>query len=221
MKLQRHKVDNDRGEWCLSEDVEQLEADNDALRAKLACYENNGTTHADGCWAWGPKHYECALAEIERLKADGENESHPDDVAVDDFAKAMKAKMKTSREKGRRGWEYGNIRYLAAQLIYHVKKGDPVDVANFCMMLHNRGQSGILSHAWAAEVEGKARLKVLSAEEVTTPGFYWFKFGDGKTKLVLVVSTGKGLSVRTFAGEYGVPDSGVFFGPLNLTPPEL
>ena len=134
MKLQRHKVDNDRGEWCLSEDVEQLEAENESLRAKLACYENNGTTHADGCWAWGPKHYECALAEIERLKAPP---------------------------------------------------------------------------------------KVLSAEEVTTPGFYWFKFGDGKTKLVLVVSTGKGLSVRTFAGEYGVPDSGVFFGPLNLTPPEV
>ena len=69
MKLQRHKVDNDRGEWCLSEDVEQLEAENEALRAKLARYENDGTTHAADCWAWGPKHYECALAEIERLKA--------------------------------------------------------------------------------------------------------------------------------------------------------
>ena len=69
MKLQRHNVDNDRGEWCLSEDVEQLEAEIERLRAKLARHENDGTTHATGCWAWGPKHYECALTEIERLKA--------------------------------------------------------------------------------------------------------------------------------------------------------
>ena len=37
MKLQRHRVDNDRGEWCLSEDVEQLEAENESLRAEIKC----------------------------------------------------------------------------------------------------------------------------------------------------------------------------------------
>lgn len=29
---------------------------------------SKATTHADDCWGWGPKHYECAVAEIERLR---------------------------------------------------------------------------------------------------------------------------------------------------------
>ena len=27
-------------------------------------------THAEGCWAWGPRHYLCAIEEIKRLQDD-------------------------------------------------------------------------------------------------------------------------------------------------------
>ena len=31
---------------------------------------DRNTTHAHVCWSWGPRHYECALSEIERLRAE-------------------------------------------------------------------------------------------------------------------------------------------------------
>ena len=29
-------------------------------------YKSRATTHADGCWSWSPKHYECAVGQVER-----------------------------------------------------------------------------------------------------------------------------------------------------------
>ncbi|MBV7427309.1 MULTISPECIES: hypothetical protein [unclassified Acidovorax] len=69
---------------------------------------------------------------------------HPDDAAVDRFAAAMKAKLASARAKGRGGWENKDQcqqEDLALDLRKHVNKGDPVDVANFAMMLHQRGES--------------------------------------------------------------------------------
>lgn len=70
---------------------------------------------------------------------------HPDDQAVDRFAVAMKAKLAVARAKGRGGWDdpaQCTVDHLSNLLHSHVAKGDPVDVANFAMMLHQRG-SGI------------------------------------------------------------------------------
>ncbi len=69
---------------------------------------------------------------------------HPDDVAVDRFADRMKAKLAAARGKGRGGWdnpERCSTGYLCTLLHEHVAKGDPVDVANFCMMLAHYGAS--------------------------------------------------------------------------------
>lgn len=67
-------------------------------------------------------------------------EQHPDDAAVDRFAAAMKAKLKKKRQEGRAGWQFMASEQLSALLHEHVSKGDPVDVANLAMMLHQNGQ---------------------------------------------------------------------------------
>lgn len=64
---------------------------------------------------------------------------HSDDIAVDRFAAAMKQKLARAREKGRGGWEHCSQAALSRMLREHVNKGDPRDVANFCMMLWNNG----------------------------------------------------------------------------------
>lgn len=60
---------------------------------------------------------------------------HLDDLAVDAFARILKEKLRVSREKGRGGWETCSPEVLSQMLREHVEKGDPRDVANFCMML--------------------------------------------------------------------------------------
>lgn len=71
-------------------------------------------------------------------------DQHQDDLAVDAFAAAMKAKLAEARAKGRGGWEdpaQCTADDLSRMLRDHVEKGDPRDVANFCMMLHQRGEA--------------------------------------------------------------------------------
>lgn len=68
--------------------------------------------------------------------------TEPDDLAVDAFAAAMKAKLAKKRAEGRGGWDdptVCSVAFLAQMLHSHIIKGDPVDVANFAMMLWHRG----------------------------------------------------------------------------------
>lgn len=60
--------------------------------------------------------------------------------AVDNFSNAMMAKLDKKRDEGRSGWQTASAETLSKMLNDHLAKGDPVDVANFCMMLHQNSQ---------------------------------------------------------------------------------
>lgn len=76
-----------------------------------------------------------------------EDELHPDDKAVDQFVfalgQAMKAKLEKKRGEGYSQWWDKNAfpwEKLIKQMLEHIKKGDPLDVANYCMFLYHRGE---------------------------------------------------------------------------------
>lgn len=97
---------------------------------------------------------------------------HSDDIAVDQFAAAMKAKLKDAREnKGRSGWDDPkrcSDLFLASALLRHAYKsnaGTFEDIANFAMMLHQRGADPAIMKeanvAFDAEFRNEARDEAL------------------------------------------------------------
>ncbi|MCA8177493.1 hypothetical protein LGM48_24540 [Burkholderia multivorans] len=85
-------------------------------------------------------------------------EPHSDDVAVDSFDAAMKHKLALARAKGRGGWETCSPADLSRMLREHVEKGDPRDVANFCMMLWHHGSPIVSAPADARVAQADARV---------------------------------------------------------------
>ena len=78
---------------------------------------------------------------------------HKDDICVDSFAGVMKTKLAKKRRNGYAGWdneEKCTPEFLAALLKHHLAKGDPVDIANFAMMLwHRKGGSEALKKTFS------------------------------------------------------------------------
>jgi hypothetical protein len=106
---------------------------------------------------------------------------HPDDEAVDRFAAAMKAKLAKKRAEGRGGWEdksQCSNEFLSKLLLEHIAKGDPVDVGNLSMMIHQRGErvisaepvSGVIAahknfiNAWES-LPGDTRYSVTTMQD--------------------------------------------------------
>jgi len=66
-----------------------------------------------------------------------------EEAGIEDLSRSMKAKLDQKAREGRHGWHDKRLcsaEDLSRMLREHVEKGDPVDVANFCMMLHWRGE---------------------------------------------------------------------------------
>lgn len=65
---------------------------------------------------------------------------HIDDIAVDQLATLMRAKLAKKRFNGFGGWDdpETTAAELSRMLVRHVNKGDPVDVANLCAFLSYR-----------------------------------------------------------------------------------
>jgi hypothetical protein len=59
-----------------------------------------------------------------------------DTLAVFYFSKAMIEKLHRAKEKGREGWQNMSAEELTRGLMEHLLKGDPIDVANYAMFLH-------------------------------------------------------------------------------------
>jgi len=92
---------------------------------------------------------------------------HSDDAAVDRFAAAMKAKLAVARAKGRGGWDDPNVcsvEFLAQLLVEHLGKGNTgtfEDVANFAMMMHQRGADPKVLAEAAPQPEQGGLIKAL------------------------------------------------------------
>lgn len=71
-----------------------------------------------------------------------ENQKREDEAAVDAFAVALKEKLAKAREKGRHGWRNPEWKPedITHEILVHVGKGDPLDVAIYAMFLHQRGE---------------------------------------------------------------------------------
>lgn len=95
-------------------------------------------------FALGTPPGESPTIDLARNVLAGTDPQHADDISVDQFAAAMKAKLAKKRAEGRDGWHNKSqcsAAHLSQLLRGHVDKGDPVDVGNLAMMLQQRGEA--------------------------------------------------------------------------------
>lgn len=108
------------------------------------------------------------------------SEAEIDDMALAAFTAAMRDKLARKRDEGRGGWHDKTDctnEHLSDLLRRHVEKGDPVDVANLAMMIHQRGEQidAYVPGSWEAEERltvAQAWTILCETPDITSPEEY-------------------------------------------------
>ena len=171
---------------ALQQRLEQVEAERDALAAHVerlrqlwpplssdisALFDQQPQNHSDGSYLVdGQSACEFAKALNDSPSTSlASRDAHPDDLAVDRFAAAMKTKLAGARDKGRSGWdnhELCSAEFLADLLVGHVSKGNAgnlEDVANLAMMLHQRGDDPVAVAQALARRDARVKAEALES----------------------------------------------------------
>ena len=105
--------------------------------ARTMTSKTDGTTHADGCHRWGPRHYDCALREIERLERELVEARTDIERAITNHAADLSADRASAFEFDR----YINGRLMAEGV--RVERGESVEAAmRFAARIASRGPNG-------------------------------------------------------------------------------
>lgn len=103
-----------------------------------------------------------------------------DFASVQKLAAAMIIKLDQKRAEGRTGWWDASAEDLSKMLIAHVFKGDPVDVANFCMMLHYKKQAIINPFTAPVKLRTPKKASPESLEALANEPYF---ANDGKERV--------------------------------------
>lgn len=71
-------------------------------------------------------------------------------AAVAMFADKMRQKLLEKSRQGYEGWDTCSVERLACMFADHLPKGDPIDLANFLMMLEYQGHGVTVSRVTKA-----------------------------------------------------------------------
>lgn len=203
-------VSADRGE-LQSEVVDQLNRDSlDGSYSVTALFRHEPPqTYAKlrealsgmvAIFARGTPAGESPTIDFARTVLAGTEPKHADDIAVDQFAAAMKAKLAKGRAKGRDGWHDKSqctAGDLSKLLRGHVDKGDPVDVGNFAMMLYQRGEAIVPAEDDERDTEALQRLidtlSKIVHNMVVADQAAWIEWRHGKGAVAAMQWIGNGL----------------------------
>ncbi|WP_202444511.1 hypothetical protein [Schauerella aestuarii] len=142
--------------------------------------------------------FACALAahldSLQGAPTVSATNQHPDDDAVDRFAEALKEKLAQARKKGRSGWHECDPRDLSTMLREHVEKGDPRDVANFCMFLWSLGQPISPILGLADHIESLRRISERASNAAPTPPTSAADAAELRARVLSEISTFAGMA---------------------------